>query len=188
MGCKGSWVRIPLARETQKTQSQDWVFCVSERAWIRDHDPVGVVGIEARCASMPPRRRDTSRRVPLRQQGRGGWPQRGNPACPTRPTRPKVALLFCCRASVDLKPRPRRGCGHRSAVRFHAPSLPRHLSAGTLATARARGVAPTGESRLPDSSYPDRRSLSLSSYREAPHSAPLLAPWQERRKAPRASR
>ena len=84
MGCKGSWGRIPLARETRKTQSQDWVFLVSEQARIRSHDPVGVVGMEAQCASMPPRRRDTSRRAPLRQQGRGGWPQRGNPACPPK--------------------------------------------------------------------------------------------------------
>ena len=46
--------------------------------------PRRVVGMDAQCASMPPRRRDTSRRVPLRQQGRGGWPQRGNPACPPK--------------------------------------------------------------------------------------------------------
>ena len=145
MGCKGSWVRIPLARETEKAQSQDWVFLVSEQAWIQSHDPVGVVGMEAQCASMPPRRRDTSRRAPLRQQGRGGWPQRGNPACP-RNTEGSVARLglFCCRASEDSRPRPRRGCGHGSAVRFHAPSPPRHLSAGTLATARARGAARRG--------------------------------------------
>ena len=44
---------IPLARETQKAQSQDWAFSVAEQARIRSHGPVGVVGMEAQCASMP---------------------------------------------------------------------------------------------------------------------------------------
>ena len=44
---------IPLARETQKAQSQDWAFSAAEQARVRSHDPVGVVGMEAQCASMP---------------------------------------------------------------------------------------------------------------------------------------
>ncbi len=149
MGCKGSWVRIPLARETEKAQSQDWAFSVAEQARIRDHDPAGVVGMEAQCASMPPRRRDTSRRVPLRQQGRGGWPQRGNPACPrNREGSTERSGLFCFRASVDLKPRPRRGCGHRSAALL-CPLAAETLLGGYPCDSKGEGGGHNGESRLP---------------------------------------
>ena len=74
MGCKGSWVRIPLARYEKKRSVTDITdaerFSFIPSCGIRTHAPAGGVGRECRWHEQTLRRRDPSRRVA--RQGRRG--------------------------------------------------------------------------------------------------------------------
>ena len=86
---------------------------------------------------------------PCDKQGRGGWPQRGNPACPRNREGSVARLgLFCCRASEDSRPRPRRGCGHGSAALL-CPLAAETLLGGYPCDSKGEGGGHNGESPLP---------------------------------------